>query len=69
MSAGFETGGGGVENLILVINSKRLSNVIKRLDITWISCDSLHAWCKHNHVFIAMVSSLIARRWIRPQTQ
>ena len=33
-----------LENLILVIASKRLSNVIKQLDRTWISCDSLHAW-------------------------
>ena len=31
-------------NLILVINSKRLSRVIKNLNKTWISCDSLHAW-------------------------
>ena len=33
-----------LENLILVINSKELSTVIKRLDITWISCESQHAW-------------------------
>ena len=32
-----------LENLILVIYSKRLSNVIKTLYITWISCDILHA--------------------------
>ena len=32
-------------NLFLVINSKRLSSVIKKkFYITWISCDSLHAW-------------------------
>ena len=23
---------------------KKISNVLKRLDITWISCDSLHSW-------------------------
>ena len=28
------------ENLILVISSKRLSSVIKRLDITWMLCYS-----------------------------
>ena len=31
-----------LENLILVINSKILSNVIKKLNITWVSCDCLH---------------------------
>ena len=37
-------------NLILVIISKRLSNVIKkRLVITKISCDSMHARFKPNH--------------------
>ena len=30
--------------LILVINLKRLLNVSKEWDTTWISCDSLHAW-------------------------
>ena len=36
-----------LENLILVINSKRLSNVIKRyktLDLTWKSGGGLHVW-------------------------
>ena len=33
-----------LENLILVINFKMLSNFIKKLDIIWISCDSLHVW-------------------------
>ena len=50
-----------LENLIFVINSKRLSNVIKKLDLTWISCDSLHNWLKTQSRFIAMISSLIAR--------
>ena len=31
-----------LESLILVINLKRLLNVIKEWDTTWISCDSLH---------------------------
>ena len=33
-------------NLVLLINSKRFSNVIKRLyiHVTLISCNSLHAW-------------------------
>ena len=31
-----------LETLILVIFLKRLSNVIKKLDITWISCGSLY---------------------------
>ena len=38
------------------------------LDISWMSCDSLHAWFKTQSWFIAMVSSLTARRWVRPQT-
>ena len=33
-----------LKNLTLVINLKRLINVIKEWDTTWISCDSLHAW-------------------------
>ena len=32
------------------------------------SCDSLHAWFKAQSRFIAMVSSLIARRWVGPRT-
>ena len=32
---------------------KKIIKRHKKLDITWISCDSLHTW------FIAMVSSLI----------
>ena len=32
-----------LESLILVINLKRLLNVIKEWDTTWILCDSLHA--------------------------
>ena len=34
-------------------------------DITWMSCDSLHAWFKTHSRFIAMVFSLIARRRVR----
>ena len=33
-----------LESLILVINLKRLLNVIKEWDTTGISYDSLHAW-------------------------
>ena len=33
-----------LENLILVINLKRLLNVMKEWDTAWISCDSQHAW-------------------------
>ena len=33
-----------LESLVLVINLKRLLNVIEEWDTTWISCDSLHAW-------------------------
>ena len=58
-----------LEDLILVIISKRFSNVIKKLDITWVSCDSLHAWLLTQPWFIAIVSSVIARQWVRPQTQ
>ena len=45
-----------LESLILVINIRRLLNVIKEWDTTWISCDSLHAQSR----FIAIVSFLIA---------
>ena len=31
-------------------------------------CDSLHAWLYTQSWFIAMVSSLIARRWVMPQS-
>ena len=37
-SKGFPRRGIHIINLIIVINSKRLSNVINRLGITWISC-------------------------------
>ena len=56
------------KSLILVINLKRKLNVIKKWDTTWISCDSLHAWLLTKSWFIAMVSSLIVRGWVRPQT-
>ena len=52
------------KSLILVINSKRLLNVIKEWDTTRISCDSLHAWLLAQSRFIAMLSSLIAQRWV-----
>ena len=45
-------------NLILVFNSKRLSNVIKMLDITWISCLVVNPITIYSYI----VSSLIARR-------
>ena len=35
--------------------------IIKQLDITWISCGSLHIWLLTQSRFIAMVSPLIAR--------
>ena len=38
---------------------KRLLNVIKELDTTWILCNSLHAWLLTQSRFIAMVSALI----------
>ena len=53
--------------------SDQFKNIIKgykkKLDITWIICDSLHAWLLIQSLCIAMVSSLIARRWVRPLTQ
>ena len=33
-----------LESIVLVINLKRVLNVIKEWDTTWISCNSLHAW-------------------------
>ena len=56
-------------NLALVINLKRLLNVIKEWYTTWISCNSLHAWLWTHSRLIAMVCSLIAWRLVRPQTQ
>ena len=50
-------------------DSKDYQMLQKKLDITRISCDSLHTWLKAQARFTAMVSSLIARRWVRPQTQ
>ena len=50
--------------------SDQFKKIIKRYikDITWMSCDSLHAWFKTQSRFIALDSSLIAGRWVRPQT-
>ena len=39
---------------MLVIKSKRLSNVIQKMDITGIPCDSLHAWLLTRKQLIAM---------------
>ena len=39
------------------------------MDITWISCDSLHAWLQTQSRVLAVASSSIARRWVRPQTE
>ena len=50
-----------------VINLKRVLIVIKEWDTTWTSCDSLHAWLRTQTRLKAMVSSLIARRRVRPQ--
>ena len=48
------------------IFSDQFKNIIKRykgkLDITWISCDSLHAWLLTRSRVLAVVSSSIARR-------
>ena len=51
----------------------QLKKIIKRykkkMDITLISCDSLHAWLQTQSQVLAVASSSIARRWVRPQTQ
>ena len=47
----------------------KLSNVITGCETAWMSCNSLHALFQTQSRVIAMVSSLIARRWVRPQTQ
>ena len=41
-------------------NRKSISiKVIQMLNVTWISCDNLHAWLSTQSRFIAMVSSLM----------
>ena len=45
------------------LDIKRHSPCILYFCLLWYHADSLHAW------FIAVVSSLIVRRWVRPQTQ
>ena len=58
-----------LESLILVTNLKRLLNFIKqKWNTAWKACDSLHAWLVTQSRLIAMVSSLIARLWVRPHT-
>ena len=53
--------------------SGQYKNIIKRykkkLDITSISCNSLQVWSYTLSRIIAMVSPLITRRWVRPQSQ
>ena len=49
-----------LENLSLVINLKRLLNIIKEWDITLISSDSLYAWLWTQSRLIAMGSFLEA---------
>ena len=48
---------------------KNIIYVIKERDTTCISCDSLHVRLLTQSRFIAMICNLIARRWVRPQTQ
>ena len=54
---------------ITVRNPKIIKRYKKKMDITWISCDSLHAWLQTQSRVLAVASSSIARRWVRPQTQ
>ena len=55
------------------ISSDQFKKIIKlykkKLDITWMSCNSLQAWLYTQSLFIARVSSLIGRWWVRPQIQ
>ena len=53
-------------DLVYKFNSKILSNVIKRLDIAWMSCDNLQAWILTQSRFRAMAPPLLSKRWLRP---
>ena len=49
---------------------KKIIKRYKKKDgYNWISCDSLHAWLQTQSWVLAVASSSIARRWVRPQTQ
>ena len=50
---------------------KKITKRYKKLDIIWISCDSLHAFFVNPFTVYRyyMVSSLIARCWVRSQPQ
>ena len=54
---------------ILVINFKRLLNIIKEWDTTWIPCDSLYAWLSNQSRLIAKVFTLIARQCVGSPTE
>ena len=48
---------------------KKIIKRYKKMNITWISCDSLHEWLQTQSRVLAVASSSIARRWVGPQTQ
>ena len=52
--------------LLMTISNDQFKKIFElyKMDITWISCDSLHAQTS----LVAMISPLIARWLARPQT-
>ena len=54
--------------MIFLINLGKLSFVTKESDTTWMLCDRLHAWWLTQLRLTTLQTSLIARRWVGPQT-
>ena len=57
-----------LEGLDLMVGSERCWDVVWGLGVAWMSCGGLNAWFWAQSLFVAVVSSLDARRWVRPQT-
>ena len=54
--------------IIFQRSSLKLFPIIKRLAITLMYCNKLHAWWSTQSRLATLLSSLIARRWVRLQT-
>ena len=54
--------------IIFQRSSLKLFPIIKRLAITLIYCNRLHAWWSTQSRLATLLSSLIARQWVRLQT-
>ena len=58
----------GSNNLVFQRSSLKLFAIIKRLAITLMYCNRLHAWWSTQSRLPTLLSSLIARQWVGLQT-